>query len=322
MHTSWIRAPVVTSLLGDPAASETAVPLDFFVGQLEASRNASANPLALWSLGEAIDLRSLGCLGEAVLNSPTLGKALRIFAQGFSVIQSNTQVQTLIDGNETHVTYRVLDPHIWPRRADAELSLGLIRGICAAFGLPRDALRALGFEHQQDSDARPLAQHAGCALSFGHEENRLTLPTQALSQRRSPDPTPEAERQSLKMLESALTEQRRSAPTSQRVRHIVLGQLGRSDVSQQAIALALGMSERSLRRALALEGRPFHEILEECRRAQGFALLIHSDRPLSEIALALGYSDQTAFSRAFSRWFGLSPLEIRRNGAIEESVIR
>ena len=322
MQTSWIRAPVIPSLIGESGPSEAAVPLDFFVGQLEASRSNSKNPMALWSLGEAIDLRSLGCLGEAVLNSATLGKALRVFAQGFAVIQSNTQVQTLVDENETHVTYRVLDPHIWPRRADAELSLGLIRGICAAFGLRRDAGRAVGFEHQQDSDTRPFAQHAGCALSFGHEENRLTLPTQALSQRRSAEPSPEAERQSLRVLENALTEQRRTAPASQRVRQTVLGQLGRGDVSQQAVASALGMSERSLRRALALEGRPFHEILEECRRAQGFALLVRTDQRLSEIALALGYSDQTAFSRAFSRWFGLSPLEIRRNGAIEESVIR
>lgn len=322
MQTSWIRAPVVQSLMGEAGPSETAVPLDFFVGQLEASRQSTTNPLALWSMGEAIDVLSLGCLGEAIWNSGTLGKTLRTFAQGFSVIQSNTQVQTMIEEDEVHVSYRVLDPHIWPRRADAELTLGLIRGMCAAFGLKRDAVRAISFEHDQDSDARALSQHTGCALNFGHDENRITLSTQALSQRRASDPDPELERLALRTLDSALTEQRRATPVSDRVRRAILGQIGREDISQQAITTLLGMSERSLRRALALEGKRFHEILEECRRVQGFALLVRTERPLSEIALALGYSDQTAFSRAFSRWFGLSPREIRRNGAIEESVIR
>ena len=78
------------------------------------------------------------------------------------------------------------------------------------------------------------------------------------------------------------------------------------------------MSERSLRRALAAEGQSFHEILEECRRAHGFALLVRSDRLFGEIALLLGYSDQTAFSR----WYGASPRELRKMGAEEVSVIR
>ena len=75
-------------------------------------------------------------------------------------------------------------------------------------------------------------------------------------------------------------------------------------------------------RALAAEGRPFHAILEECRRAHGFALLVRSDRLFGEIALLLGYSDQTAFSRAFSRWYGVSPRELRKMGAEEVSAIR
>ena len=37
--------------------------------------------------------------------------------------------------------------------------------------------------------------------------------------------------------------------------------------------------------------------------------------PMIEIALRLGYSDHTAFSRAFSRWFGASPRELRRAGS-------
>lgn len=321
MQTSWIRAPVVSSLLGAEGESSAAVPLDFFVGQLEASRIAAENPLALWSMGEGIKVAALGCLGEAISASATLGKALRVFAQGFGLIQSNTDVQMEVDEDEVHISYRVLDPHIWPRRADAELSLGLIRGICETFALGRDAYRGVSFEHETAGEHRQLSQHLGCLARFGQEENRITLATAALSQRRR-ESTPDEEKSALRAMESAMIAQRRETPLSERVRSAILGQIGRSAINQQAVAVQLGLSDRSLRRGLAAEERPFHEILEECRRIQGFALLVRSERPLSEIALALGYSDQTAFSRAFSRWFGVSPRELRRSGAIEESVIR
>lgn len=321
MQTSWIRAPVVSSLIGAEGESSAAVPLDFFVRQLEASRDLATNPLALWTMGEEIRLAALGCLGEAIAASATLGKALRVFAQGFGLVQSNTDVQMEVDGDEVHVSYRVLDPHIWPRRADAELSLGLIRGICEAFALNRDAYRAVSFEHDTAGEHRPLSQHLGCLPRFGQDENRITLAASALSQRRR-DTCPEDEKSSWKTVESAIISQRRETPLSERVRGVILGRIGRTVVNQQAVAVQLGLSDRSLRRGLAAENRPFHEILEECRRIQGFALLVRTERPLSEIALALGYSDQTAFSRAFSRWFGVSPRELRRNGATEESVIR
>lgn len=321
MQTSWIRAPVVSSLLGAEGESSAAVPLDFFVGQLEASRNAAENPLALWSMGEGIKVAALGCLGEAISASATLGKALRVFAQGFGLIQSNTDVQMEVDEDEVHISYRVLDPHIWPRRADAELSLGLIRGICETFAPGRDAYRGVSFEHETAGEHRQLSQHLGCLARFGQEENRITLATAALSQRRR-ETAPDEEKAALRAMENAMIAQRRETPLSERVRSAILGQIGRSAINQQAVAVQLGLSDRSLRRGLAAEDRPFHEILEECRRIQGFALLVRSERPLSEIALALGYSDQTAFSRAFSRWFGVSPRELRRSGAIEESVIR
>lgn len=321
MQTSWIRAPVVSSLLGAERDAAVAVPLDFFIGQLEASRSNTENPLALWSMGEDIKLAALGCLGEAIAASATLGRALRIFAQGFGLIQSDTDVQMAVEEDEVHISYRVLDPHIWPRRGDAELSLGLIRGICEAFSVGRDAYRGVAFEHETRGEHRQMSQHLGCEARFGQEENRLTLATAALSQRRR-ESVPEDEKTAWRAVEAAMISQRRETPLSGRVRSAILGQIGRVPLNQQAIALQLGLSDRSLRRGLAAEERPFHEILEECRRTQGFALLVRGERPLSEIALALGYSDQTAFSRAFSRWFGVSPRELRRNGGVEESVIR
>lgn len=326
MQTSWIRGAVASMLLGpeaDPAhaAAEPPMPLETFVGRLERERAASTDSLHVWRAGEGIRLTGIGVLGEAVAPRRTLGEALRTFARGFPVLQSNSTVSLDVTGDEAHVSYRVLDPRIWPRRADAELTLGLIRSICNRYGVPRDAIQDLCFEHETDRDLRALARHLGRMPRFGQDENRITFRAEVLSHRLRVEPQGDP-LDSARRLDGALIDLRRQTPVAQRVHALILAQIGRGSVNQGHVAAQLGMSERSLRRALAAEGQSFHEILEECRRAHGFALLVRSDRLFGEIALLLGYSDQTAFSRAFSRWYGASPRELRKMGAEEVSVIR
>lgn len=326
MQRSWIRGAVAFMLLGPEAnatqaASEPAMSLHTFVTRLEDERAASNDSLRSWRSGEALPLSTIGILGEAMAPRRTLGEALRIFARGFPILQSNSTISLEVTGDEAHVAYRVLDPRIWPRRADAELTLGLIRGICDRYAVPREAIQDLCFEHQPDRDLRALAHHLGRTPRFGQDENRITFSARVLSHPLRHQATGDAVA-SARRLDQALTEQRRQTPVSQRVHALILTQMERGLVNQAHLAAQLGMSERSLRRALAAEGQPFHTILEECRRAHGFALLVRSDRLFGEIALLLGYSDQTAFSRAFSRWYGASPRELRKIGAEEVSVIR
>ncbi|MDO5620012.1 MAG: AraC family transcriptional regulator ligand-binding domain-containing protein [Paracoccus sp. (in: a-proteobacteria)] len=322
MQTSWIRSAIAVPILGLPleAAGTTHMPLSSFTQLMENERRHRPTADA-WRSGEAMQLESLSQLGQAIGNSRNLGEALKTFAHGFPLLQSNTSVELSIMDHEAHVSYRVLDPHIWPRRADAELSLGLIRGICARFGISRDAVLGVSFEHEPDGATRDLVQHLGVAPAFGRDENRLRLAVSALSNRpvvaRHDDYTA-----SWRQLEQALRRQRSDTDLSARVYSHILQRIGHGPASQADTADALGISERSLRRGLAAQGSSFSEIMENCRRMQGYALLTRSDRPLSEIALLLGYSDQTAFSRAFARWYGVPPRELRRSGALEESVIR
>lgn len=307
----------------DPAqaAVDPAMPLETFVSRLEEERAITPDGAHSWRAGQRLSLPSIGLVGEAVAPRRTLGEALRVFARGFPVLQSNSMVTLEITGDEAHVSYRVLDPRIWPRRADAELTLGLIRGICDRYAVPREAIQDLCFEHQPDRDLRALFRHIGRMPRFGQDENRITFSASALSHRLRAEPLGDAQEPG-RRLDEALVDLRRQTPVSQRVHALILSQMQHGLVNQADVAARLGMSERGLRRALAAEGLPFHAILEECRRAHGFALLVRGDRLFGEIALLLGYSDQTAFSRAFSRWYGVSPREIRKMGAEEVSVIR
>jgi AraC-like DNA-binding protein len=81
--------------------------------------------------------------------------------------------------------------------------------------------------------------------------------------------------------------------------------------SLRKVAAALRMSERTLSRRLDQAGTQFRALLDEVRRERAEYLLQASALSISDIAQRLGFSDATAFGRAFRRWFGVTPTRYR-----------
>jgi AraC-like DNA-binding protein len=79
--------------------------------------------------------------------------------------------------------------------------------------------------------------------------------------------------------------------------------------SASGVAAALGLSERTLHRRLRGAGSSFRRVLSAFQEAEAERLLAAGRLPLGEVALMLGFSDQTAWNRAFRRWKGMTPSE-------------
>jgi AraC-like DNA-binding protein len=75
----------------------------------------------------------------------------------------------------------------------------------------------------------------------------------------------------------------------------------------------LQVSPRTLERRLELEGTTFTRLLEEVREGLALRYVGGQDLPLCEVAMLLGFSQTTAFHRAFRRWTGQTPLQYRRS---------
>ena len=78
------------------------------------------------------------------------------------------------------------------------------------------------------------------------------------------------------------------------------------------VAKRLGVGARTLQRRLRDRGLGFNGIVDDVRRERSFLYLQREDLTVSEIAFRLGYSEASAFDRAFRRWSGTSPLQFRR----------
>ncbi|MDL0431517.1 helix-turn-helix transcriptional regulator [Marinobacter sp. TBZ242] len=97
------------------------------------------------------------------------------------------------------------------------------------------------------------------------------------------------------------------APFSARVASLIAGHLERGRVGVEAVASQLHMSRHTLHKRLKQENLTFAALLEEIRRERALAYLKDRSKSLVEIAEQLGFSELSAFSRAFKRWMGKSP---------------
>ena len=71
------------------------------------------------------------------------------------------------------------------------------------------------------------------------------------------------------------------------------------------------MSSRTIQNRLSEEHTSFQQLLEKVRRELAIGYLSKGGMQLTQVAYALGYSELSAFSRSFKRWFGISPQQWR-----------
>jgi AraC-like DNA-binding protein len=116
----------------------------------------------------------------------------------------------------------------------------------------------------------------------------------------------------LQQAEKMLEELPRARGVTERVRSAILAELPGGNPSVSHVAPRLHMSPRTLERKLEREGTTFSSLLEDLRKRLALRYVSSHDLELTEIAFLLGFSQSTAFHRAFKRWTGDTPLKYRR----------
>ncbi len=95
---------------------------------------------------------------------------------------------------------------------------------------------------------------------------------------------------------------------SDRVVHLIQESLLRGERPTLDMAAgALAFSPRQLQNKLKEEGRTYQELLDQIRKETAFKYLKEPQGTLCDLAFLLGFSEQSAFNRAFKRWTGASP---------------
>ncbi len=97
-----------------------------------------------------------------------------------------------------------------------------------------------------------------------------------------------------------------------RVEEKILRQVHRGPVARERVARDLAVSERTLHRRLKDEGLTYAEVYDAVRDRMAREYLKSDKATVAEVAFLLGFSETSAFVRAFRRWTGLSPSDFRQ----------
>ena len=200
-------------------------------------------------------------------------------------------------------------PEIGPRphRIDAFFAC-LIKMCRMNHGLDLNPV-AVFFTREKPACDRAYEEVFKAPVEFGAARDGFTLPKEAMDQTLVSD-NPEMARLHDKVVIKYLANLVKG-DLVHRVKAAIIDRLPSGEASQQVVAPLVGLSVRSLQRRLKTLGTSFQILLDETRSELARNYIRDMETDLTEIAFNLGFSEQSAFSRAFKRWTGRSPKQTR-----------
>ena len=174
------------------------------------------------------------------------------------------------------------------------------------------AYRRIGFMHETPADVELYEDFFDSEVSFGCRKLFLDAPIEILHLPiRRADPA--LQKVLVRQADERLASEAEGPDFMLQFKKALLKAIRKGQPTQQFVAAQLNISSRTLHRRLESNDLSFRPILSGTRAQLAKEYLEANQLTLSEIALLLGFSDQSAFSRAFSRWTGKSPLAYRKS---------
>jgi AraC-like DNA-binding protein len=260
----------------------------------------------------AIHVDDFGALGLALKTATTLREALLRMTRYILVLSDTVEyeLRDVVGGSEL-----VLDrpSHRRGARLANECALAADVALLRQITDSRATPVAVSFQHPGPRSTEHHRAFFGCPVRFDDGVNALHLSDETLDTRtRLADEGLSAFiLATLDDMKQAKTER----PLPSQVHSAVTDSLPDGRPTKPEIARRLGMSPRTLGRRLADHGETYQAIVKRAQRDAAESLLRSGNSSLAEVAFLTGFSDQSAFTRAFKGWTGQTPTTFRASAS-------
>ena len=263
-------------------------------------------------LGRAQTLDVLGPLAIAIQHSATAAEGLQ-WASRYLFVHTaiNLEVVTSVPGHPELAEFRYEFGITQGQsiRQAVDQTLGFTHRTILTLAGGHYSLQAVSLPHTPQAPASTYRQYFGAPVHFEQPHAALFVPRSFLDTPiQSANPT-------LHELATSYLEANfptRESNVSARVRLAISRSQGVMSARKAQIARVLAMHPRTLQRHLAAEGTTFEAIRDQVSRETALQYLTTTGMPLARVAALLGFSEQSALTRACKRWFNRTPTAIRR----------
>ena len=260
--------------------------------------------------GQRVEIRQVGVVGYAMAHSEDLQSAALRLIRFRKLLNQRSEADFRRYGNQWRMTFT--NPPLIEgfRPALDDYMAGIVVAFEELLGRRIDLAGAC-FIYPKPQETSLHREIFGPNIEFDCRRQSLSF-----WQRDIEEPLAEADprltRYLDKLAEIHLGELPQDDSFATRVRRAIWPHLSEGQPTIGAIASDLAVSSRTLQRRLREEDTSYGEVVEELRREKAGLLLRDPNLAVYEIGYLLGYSDPSAFYRAFRRWHGQSPSRYRQ----------
>jgi AraC-like DNA-binding protein len=305
----------------DPAVLEdpdNRIPYAQFVEMYEQAARLTRDEAFGLHLSERVSPKVFDVLSYVLLNSATLGEAIRRVVRYHPIWNDGAEYALEIEGATARLRYNYLGVDGARSRHDCEMTLAVtLRAGRLSTGVDWTPAE-VSFQHAEPSDTSEHRRIFRCPLRFSRPFNELIFDSAILDL-----PVVEADPSLCELLErhaeELLARFPRRGGVVEEVRRVLFEALRGGDPGLDAVARRLGFGARTLQRKLKEERTSHQELLEEMRRDLSERYLREPRMAICEVAYLLGFSEPSAFHRAFRRWTGTTPARFRQT--LEQSEV-
>ncbi|MEQ8559158.1 MAG: AraC family transcriptional regulator [Henriciella sp.] len=286
------------------------IELSKFTHLLKAAQDATHCATIGLNVGGRQDPARWGAFGYLVLNSPTLGDALRNVVAHATIWQTGTHFAFRQTKEEIGVEYAITHPSVANREQDAEFSIAYVKNIVDRLiersATPTDVF----FEHSAIADIDAYEKVFGVRPLFNQPTNAIYFPRLYENRR-----VAFADLHLFPVIKRHLMDMAASVPGSDSLEGNIVYHirqfLPRGMATLENVAAAMGLQSRTMQRRLRQTGMSFTDLLDRVRYETATHHLTETTMSISEIAYLLGYCDTSAFIKSFKKQAGKTPSRFR-----------
>lgn len=260
-------------------------------------------------MGMRMNLGAHAVLGQAFMTCRNLAEAMDLFLKYHHLLSANLNVDFEDDGRHCYLTILDAGPRDLPEHFGQEsffaAVLNTVRGL---LNMPELQVR-LELPYPEPVHSNLYRDVFGEELQFEAPQGRVIFPSE-LMQARLPSSNPALRalyEQECERLLADLEEEDSVAQQTLRLLRKLEGQYPQ----MPTVARMLNFSSRTYRRRLQQEQESFQDLLDSVRAEHATRYLQNTRLPLSTIAYMIGFNDASNFRRAYFKWTGRSPRDIR-----------
>jgi AraC-like DNA-binding protein len=251
-----------------------------------------------------------GAMGYAVRSSLSGTDAIQRMIRYVHLYYEDVELALVKEGSRSRLTQRFSggEPGEYGHATDFILAAFVLYG--REFTGVEWTPTLVSFQHKAPSRVDEYRRIFRCPVSFGDAENAVAFETRLLGLGlRGSNPELLAVLES--HVEAYLARLPRRADFASRVRQAVAEGIHGGSFGLEKTARGLHMSARTVQRRLHAEGTSHREILDGVRQELARRYLREHQISLDQVACYLGFSEPSAFHRAFRRWTGTTPAAFR-----------